>query len=293
MICPNCQQNQLVTEHNYGALYTCPSCQAVYFINFDGQPEYEDMSSQDFQMPADGAVVEDDHKMAATQIQSMTVIADMSTQISTQISNSFEPSRADESLTELPSVAEGDGFNAFAMPPVGVEEPAPGIDFSHPASAVEPSPVAPAPLAAPPKISKAQAPIPIAVSQPAVPPESRQVVKPKQAPPVTPSATLSSPFGDFAHIAQEISDFGNADTQLATLNYDLHISGIDTAETKYLIQEAIEDSKFAWDSVEMMKSIKNGNLTILRITPAKAYLLAKRIQFLDIEKVWKQNALGS
>lgn len=96
----------------------------------------------------------------------------------------------------------------------------------------------------------------------------------------------------FADIAQEISDFGNADTQLSSLNYDLHVSGIDTSETKNLFQEAIEDSKFAWDSIEIMKSIKGGKVVIQRISPVKAYLLAKRIQFLDIEKVWKQNVLS-
>ena len=49
MICPNCQKDQKVGEQNYGALYTCPSCQAVYFINFDGAPEFGDVSTESFE----------------------------------------------------------------------------------------------------------------------------------------------------------------------------------------------------------------------------------------------------
>jgi hypothetical protein len=124
----------------------------------------------------------------------------------------------------------------------------------------------------------------VAAPIPAVIPKA-STVKP------SPAATKTAVSGAFANIAQEISDFGNTDVQLAGLNYDLQVSGIDTQETKNLFKEAIEDSKFAWDAFEIMKSVKNGRIEIKKLSPAKAYLLAKRIQFLDIEKVWKQNVL--
>jgi len=38
--CPSCHNEVDVLERNYGALFTCPKCQAVYFINFEGIPEY-------------------------------------------------------------------------------------------------------------------------------------------------------------------------------------------------------------------------------------------------------------
>lgn len=41
MECPSCHKDVKVTEAQYGALYTCSSCQAVYFVNFDGNPEYD------------------------------------------------------------------------------------------------------------------------------------------------------------------------------------------------------------------------------------------------------------
>lgn len=41
--CPSCHQNIEVLEANFGSLFTCSSCSAVYFINFDGDPESSDL----------------------------------------------------------------------------------------------------------------------------------------------------------------------------------------------------------------------------------------------------------
>ena len=41
MECPSCHTDVKVAEAQYGALFTCGSCQAVYFVNFDGNPEYD------------------------------------------------------------------------------------------------------------------------------------------------------------------------------------------------------------------------------------------------------------
>ncbi len=43
MHCPQCSKEVSVLEAQYGALFTCPECYAVYFVNFEGQPEYGDM----------------------------------------------------------------------------------------------------------------------------------------------------------------------------------------------------------------------------------------------------------
>jgi uncharacterized Zn finger protein (UPF0148 family) len=238
VICPNCQKEQKVTEQNYGTLFTCPTCQAVYFVNFDGQPEYGEMSEQVMNIEPETP----QHTVLAsserTQIHdAATTIGhsnyNQNTNIEPMENVSFEP----QEMAEPYAAYDSGLMNSFQTTP---EEESPN-PFQQTAKAVV--------------------------------------------------AAVSSS-NAFADIAQEISDFGNADTQLSSLNYDLYVSGIDTSETKFLFQEAIEDSKFAWDSVEIMKSIKGGKVVIHRISPVKAYLLAKRIQFLDIEKVWKQNVLS-
>ncbi|MGZ3769436.1 MAG: hypothetical protein ACXVCP_13005 [Bdellovibrio sp.] len=37
--CPNCQQPVEIQDKHLGTLFTCPFCNAVYFIDWNGQPE--------------------------------------------------------------------------------------------------------------------------------------------------------------------------------------------------------------------------------------------------------------
>lgn len=106
--------------------------------------------------------------------------------------------------------------------------------------------------------------------------------------PPTPDMNMSS---DFANIASQISDFGNSETQLSTLNYDLKISGLDTKEDVLALRELIEDSRFTWDAPEILRQIKNGELTLKKLNPVQAFILAKRLHFIDIKLEWKQNVL--
>ena len=76
MDCPSCHNDVPVTESNYGALYTCAKCQAMYFINFDGRPEYDNAPSdlnnppQNFQTSSDDLSTQIQGQTAITQINS-------------------------------------------------------------------------------------------------------------------------------------------------------------------------------------------------------------------------------
>ena len=104
---------------------------------------------------------------------------------------------------------------------------------------------------------------------------------------------LDSSFGEsaFSNVASDISNFGNSETQITSLNYDLRINGLDTREDLLAFKEMIEDSRFAWDVSDIMKQIKGGSLFLPRLNPVQAYILAKRLHFLDLEMKWKQNVL--
>jgi len=240
MICPNCKKDQKVTEQNYGALYTCSSCQSVYFINFDGQPEFGEANSEEYE-----AANNENQAAAARPPVKDSGFPDTGLEPLISVTESVDGilDSAPETGSYLSEIIEGANQNAGVNPFESMN--------AEPIPAVAPKPQKPS---------------------------AAQVSKP--------ASNL------FADIAQEISDFANTDSQLAGLNYDVTISGIDTQETKALFKEAIEDSKFAWDAVEIMKSLKNGRVQILRMSPAKAFLLAKRIQFLDVERTWKQNVLS-
>lgn len=215
MICPNCQNDVVVTEQHYGALYTCSSCQAVYFINFDGKPEYGEVPSE-FDSGLEPAV------------DSVDMVS-----FDNKIENQFGDS-LNQQTAEASDVAISSLENAFPSVPENIS--------SNVSSDL--------------------------------------------------SSDLSSSVSAFSDAAKEISDYGNTEVQLAGLNYDLTVSGLDSQELMGLFKEAIEDSKFGWDSNDLMRSVKNGTIFFARLSPVKAYILAKRLQFLDVEKHWKQNVLS-
>lgn len=183
MDCPSCHKDITVSEQNYGALFTCPECQAVYFLNFGGQPEY------------------DDHQIPPP-LPSEDFNSDMQVQ---------SPSLSSESSYQLD--------NPFEMP--------------H---------------------------------------ESKELES-------------------FDQVAQSISDFGNTESQIATLNYDLRIRGLDSKDLMQEFKDAIQDSRFGWESSDIMKKIKSGEVFLEKLNPVVAYLLAKRLRFLGLELKWNQNVL--
>ena len=92
MICPNCQKDVAISEQLYGALYTCGSCQAVYFINFEGQPEFgevpagvlSDIVSEPFEASLEPLVdsvdmLSFDNKLVIVKLKGRDLIADLET----------------------------------------------------------------------------------------------------------------------------------------------------------------------------------------------------------------------
>lgn len=180
MTCPGCQNEVEVSERNYGALFTCPRCQAVYFVNFDGQPEY---------------------------------------------SNDAELSVQNENLV----VNENINVEADQFIPI--------VDFLT-------------------------------------------------------FQEASQEVSAFQNVAQEISNFGNSEVQITALNYTLEINGLDSKEDVKAFQETITDSRFGWDVPELLKQIKNGHIVLDKLNPVQAFVLYKRIYFLNFDLKWKQNVLG-
>jgi hypothetical protein len=93
----------------------------------------------------------------------------------------------------------------------------------------------------------------------------------------------------FAAAAQEIADYGNQEEVISSISYDVLIKGLDTKEVMLTFKDAIEDSKFAWLTQDILGQIKNGEVTLKNLNPIQAFVLASRIQFLDLDIEWKQN----
>lgn len=251
MICPNCQISTVVDERNYGALYTCAACSSVYFLNFEGNPEYGDM------------------EIAAPLVEEVAPIAEIPAQDNPSDPFALPQENNMDSFSNPTEIPPTD--NSYAMPIDQSME-----DFSQQMP----------PLEEQPQIEEA----PMAAYEPAVAPP--QVVKPPPTKATKPVAKPVKQMNNFSDVAKDLADFGNSETQVAGLNYDLTISGLDTIEINKLFKEAIDDVRLGWDVNEMMRSVKNGMVHFERLNPAKAFILAKRIQFLDIEKTWTQNVLS-
>lgn len=301
MECPNCHVSVSVSEQLYGALYTCNDCRAVYFINFEGQPEFGEVSEEVLSdiISEPEPVNLSPLPMAESEIVSVESSAEALTETPPEVAGDFEGSL--EPLVDSINMVDFDNqliqqSSDFApdanLAPLNNDIQ--NLDLmtnfenqnldsssaltSQPAEYLEEKE----------EVTSSGIQIPDLSNTDNNNLDLNSSVQPK-APVSKPLSSAKSK--DFNEIAKEISDFGNADVQLAALNYDLKISGLDTSEIKLLFQEAIEDSKLGWDANEIMRNITNGEVSFDKLNPAKAYILARRLQFLDIEKKWQQNAI--
>lgn len=92
----------------------------------------------------------------------------------------------------------------------------------------------------------------------------------------------------------EIADFGNSEESQGRegfLRYNLFIAGIDTADVRVHIAEALSDARFLWDAEQIMSEVKSGELKIAELTAVKAALLIQRLRSLPITIKWEQYAI--
>lgn len=93
---------------------------------------------------------------------------------------------------------------------------------------------------------------------------------------------------------EDVMEFANSDEAQShdgTLRYDLVLSGIDMKDIRFELREVLLDSRFHLDTATVMASIKDGQLTLRNLGPAKIYLLVRRLQHLPIEIQWRQYAI--
>lgn len=227
MQCPSCQKEVSVKDKDVGALFTCPLCRSVYFINFDGTAEYGEVDQPSAE------------ELEKLQNQSVPEKKKKKEKKDSEVSE-FETAEAAEALTvETSEVTDEASFS--------LEEPQ---SF-----------------------------------------ENREPVFP-EIPSDEPVAADASSGQDFASIANEIESFGNDHTAVAGISYDLEISGLDSKESQELLREAIVDSRFGWHPEDIVREIRTGTCTLKNLTPVQAFVIARRIQFIDVDMKWKQNVLA-
>jgi len=285
MQCPSCHKEVKVEDKNVGALFTCPQCRSVYFINFDGTPDYGD-----FQAPSE-------EEIKALQEQSLPKKKNKKQESAAQVVLQ-EPVASEQSQDLNPAFLQNDmsiaGMDLPSIPDISennlqnVNESSDYqmTDFSLPPLPEEPASDLPADNFA---LSDLQEPV--GSMQTSEPMNFNFKPIPESEAIATEPVVEMNQTGQFQSIAQEIENFGNQQTVVSGLTYDLVISNVDSKEVMQLLKEALEDSKFGWHIDDYMRQIKAGRIIFKDMTPVQAFVLARRIQFLDITMEWKQNAV--
>ena len=91
-----------------------------------------------------------------------------------------------------------------------------------------------------------------------------------------------------------ISAYSNSEFSTAKngpLVVTLIISGIDAKDLRDEIRQALQDSRFGWDTAALMSGIKGGTLRIEQVSPVKATIIINRIKNLSVRIRWEQNAI--
>ncbi|MDE0118953.1 MAG: hypothetical protein OXM55_02965, partial [Bdellovibrionales bacterium] len=88
----------------------------------------------------------------------------------------------------------------------------------------------------------------------------------------------------------DVEQYGNAQasSEKGFLRYDLRISGLDSSEIEKQVLYILENPRFKWDAGEVLRSQKEGVLTIKNLNPIKAMCLVSDLSFLSVELSWKQ-----
>jgi hypothetical protein len=96
----------------------------------------------------------------------------------------------------------------------------------------------------------------------------------------------NDPLGLSAYANSEMSGAKNGPLVVSVV-----ISGIDAKDLRDEIRQALQDSRFGWDTAALMSGIKSGVLRIDRVSPVKATVLINRIKNLSVRIRWEQSAI--
>ncbi len=105
-ICPTCHSETEVDPQNYGTLFTCPKCSAVFFIDWAGLPE----------VASDELVVETSDEIVAVQASAEEEFPNLDTQYGQNALPAMTEARSDSSdLSDIADFGNADlGQVAFS-----------------------------------------------------------------------------------------------------------------------------------------------------------------------------------
>lgn len=255
-----------------GTIFTCPHCDAVYFINWNGQPE---MANHEEEAPASSELSSEfasDYSKIVPAIEQGYTPEEITEQPADQNFQSEQTYSADQGYNPNQFGSESGYSNesgAYGQNQEGEQPPV--NDFGYQPEATMDNSVD----------YSASGGEAVAGEEPFDFSQTLDYVE--SAPPVTVS--------DDANFA-DVVEFANANVGAGPLAYTVFIEGIESSHLVYQLREAMTDSKFGWDVNELLTHIGGGRLTLKGLTPAKASVLINRIKYLPFKITWRQDVLS-
>ena len=93
----------------------------------------------------------------------------------------------------------------------------------------------------------------------------------------------------------DIAEFGNSEVSSSrdgTLRYDIVVTGIDTSDVRESFRQAITDAKLVWDTANILRTLKDGEVKMINVSPAKAFMVISRLRNLPVKVRWEQHAIS-
>ncbi|AFX99976.1 hypothetical protein [Bdellovibrio bacteriovorus] len=255
--CPSCHQPVEILDKHLGTLFTCSHCNAVFFVDWNGQPELAQHEPEP-ETPAES------FSEPAQSFQNGTDFQGGQEFVPYTPDNSIpEQSYQDQPYSSDPQYAE-QAYEPSQDPGMNAP-PQDNVSYSEPVEV--PGDVPPAEEA---------------------PYDFSQTLDSVNSQPMAEPAPMSSDTADFS----DVTDFANADTAVGPLAYTVTIDGIESSRLVTQLREAMTDSRFGWDVTDLLSHVGGGRLVLRGLTPAKASVLINRIKYLPFKISWRQDVLS-
>jgi hypothetical protein len=278
--CPNCHKSVEILDKHLGTLFTCPQCNAVFFIDWNGQPELANHEVE-IEAPVEEAFVppiETSTLSYETPIEP-TIVGDIPENIPEEMAPQEEPYLAP--AEEIPPGSEfqtPQSYDQDQQYQQAQQFDAPMEDYQNPPQSPQENAV---------QAYSGGLSAPASEAEPEI--DNYDFNQALGQSPPQPMQSLTSDSSDFS----DVTDFGNANAAAGPLSYMVIIDGIETSHLLKQLREAMTDSRFGWDVQSILAKMAGGRLILTGLSPAKASVLINRIKYLPFKISWRQDVLSS
>lgn len=88
---------------------------------------------------------------------------------------------------------------------------------------------------------------------------------------------------------QEIQEYGNKEVKTGPISYTVVIHNLELPDTISEVMSALSDPKFDWQTSDLKKKIKHGQLQIDDLNPAQAVMVIKKLRGIHVQISWTQS----